>query len=87
MTAARVPNLPNPTMPLCWQQGPLLDRCDRARGHSGRHTWEMAGRTCATCRHKANLNARHYCMKHKSYCTVLGKTCGAWAAWEEMGKR
>lgn len=33
--------LPAPTAPLCWQQGPLMARCDRREDHIGKHSWEM----------------------------------------------
>jgi len=43
MTNIPVPDIPGPRRPQCWRQDPArLIRCDRARGHAGRHTWEWA---------------------------------------------
>lgn len=42
MSDISVPDIPGPTAKLCWQQGPLMARCDRALDHTGPHTWEMA---------------------------------------------
>lgn len=38
--AIRVPDIPGPTAPLCWKQSRLMVRCDRRKGHKGRHSWE-----------------------------------------------
>lgn len=42
MAKVPVPDILGPKVQLCWQQGPLMHRCDRKRGHDGPHTWEMA---------------------------------------------
>jgi len=41
--AVTVPDIPGPRRPQCWRQDPVrLIRCDRARNHSGLHSWELA---------------------------------------------
>lgn len=36
----KVPDIPGPRKQLCWKQAPTMVRCDRAKGHEGKHSWE-----------------------------------------------
>jgi hypothetical protein len=33
-------DIEGPTVPLCWQPAPTMERCDRRKGHGGLHVWE-----------------------------------------------
>ena len=45
MTLIPVPDIPGPEATLCWKQKTdpphMMTRCDRRKGHGGKHTWEL----------------------------------------------
>ena len=41
----RVPDVPGVVVRLCYKQDlKTFDRCDRAEGHKGRHSWQLYDR-------------------------------------------
>jgi len=54
--AVAVPDIPGPRSQLCWQQGPTMARCDRARDHAGPHTWETEADETRNKRRRAMTN-------------------------------
>ena len=44
MDTIKIPSIPGPRVQLCYEPQPLgegMARCDRKKGHGGRHTWEL----------------------------------------------
>lgn len=44
MTVIDVPDIQGPKTRQCFKQAETMERCDRAFGHSGRHSWELVAR-------------------------------------------
>jgi hypothetical protein len=53
-----VPDIPGPKDELCWKQGTIdtpkyaMARCDRRKGHGGKHVWELCAEIDALEREK-----------------------------------
>lgn len=69
MTTIHVPNVPGPTVQLCYASPPLdgsqgnpMEHCDRRKGHGGKHTWELWNALIAlrkTWQTRAKADARY----------------------------
>ena len=69
----KVPNTPAPKVELCWKQAPTMERCDRRKGHSGKHTWEY-GRIDLTEQQLESIASR------EPNVHVTNTEMGAWGA-------
>lgn len=78
----KAPDIPGPTVQLCWKQAPTMGRCDRRKKHGGPCAWESVAQIAAAERRQREAcqcgvagGVSHYCSA-RDHCWV-GKKLAA----------